>query len=167
MLNNPIILGGMSLPALTNPGTAADLLTGKQLIDQNGNVLTGTLTPGLDTKERQITIKTDASIHNLDTFLVFYTGKYNNDFVPFIRNIKGPSSALTITAYGVSLGLMLVNGNWDLELYDVPRFIFSAGIDTGYGVVSFGNEIVHVSSALLDSSVTSGTITASATYTTV
>lgn len=42
MLNNPIILG-TKLPALTNPGTAGDLLTGKQLIDQNGNVLTGTM----------------------------------------------------------------------------------------------------------------------------
>lgn len=43
MLNNPIILGGGSLPALTNPGTAGDLLSGKQLIDKNGNVLTGTM----------------------------------------------------------------------------------------------------------------------------
>lgn len=34
---------GKPLPALTNPGTAADLLSGKQLIDANGNVLTGTL----------------------------------------------------------------------------------------------------------------------------
>lgn len=31
------------LPSLTNPGTAADLLSGKQLIDANGNVLTGTM----------------------------------------------------------------------------------------------------------------------------
>lgn len=34
---------GKKLPVLTNPGTADDLLTGKQLIDQNGNVLTGTM----------------------------------------------------------------------------------------------------------------------------
>ncbi len=31
------------LPSLTNPGTAADLLSGKQLIDANGNVVTGTI----------------------------------------------------------------------------------------------------------------------------
>lgn len=42
MLNNPIILG-TKLPTLTNPGAAGDLLAGKQLIDQNGNVLTGTM----------------------------------------------------------------------------------------------------------------------------
>lgn len=34
---------GVELPALSNPGTAADLLAGKQLIDQNGNPLTGTI----------------------------------------------------------------------------------------------------------------------------
>lgn len=33
---------GTQLPALSNPGTAADLASGKQLIDQNGNVITGT-----------------------------------------------------------------------------------------------------------------------------
>lgn len=33
---------GMELPTLTNPGKAGDLAEGKQLIDQNGNVVTGT-----------------------------------------------------------------------------------------------------------------------------
>ena len=42
MINSPIIIGGTKLPELTNPGTAADLLAGKQLIDAEGNVLTGT-----------------------------------------------------------------------------------------------------------------------------
>lgn len=31
------------LPTLTNPGTPADLLSGKELIDQSGNVVTGTI----------------------------------------------------------------------------------------------------------------------------
>lgn len=35
--------GGVQLPELTAPGTAEDLLAGKQLIDANGNVLTGTM----------------------------------------------------------------------------------------------------------------------------
>ena len=42
MIFQPQIIG-KPLPALTNPGTAADLRSGKQLIDANGNVLTGTL----------------------------------------------------------------------------------------------------------------------------
>ena len=42
MIFQPQIVG-KPLPTLTNPGTAADLLSGKQLIDANWNVLTGTL----------------------------------------------------------------------------------------------------------------------------
>lgn len=34
--------GGVALPSLSNPGTAKDLTKGKQLIDGNGNVVTGT-----------------------------------------------------------------------------------------------------------------------------
>ena len=34
---------GIQLPTLTNPGTAADMLAGKELIDQDGNPLTGTM----------------------------------------------------------------------------------------------------------------------------
>ena len=43
MINTPIIIGGTKLPELTNPGVAGDLLAGKQLIDQYGNPLTGTI----------------------------------------------------------------------------------------------------------------------------
>lgn len=42
MIFNPSF-GGKALPILTNPGTAGDLLEGKQLIDQDGNPLTGTI----------------------------------------------------------------------------------------------------------------------------
>lgn len=34
---------GATLPALSDPGTAEDLRAGKQMIDQEGNVVTGTL----------------------------------------------------------------------------------------------------------------------------
>lgn len=36
--------GGVELPTLTNEGSAADLLSGKQLIDQDGQIVTGTMT---------------------------------------------------------------------------------------------------------------------------
>lgn len=35
---------GVELPELTNPGTDADLLAGKELIDADGNIVTGTAT---------------------------------------------------------------------------------------------------------------------------
>lgn len=44
MIVNPILYQqGTKLPELTNPGAAADLLAGKQLVDQYGNPLTGTM----------------------------------------------------------------------------------------------------------------------------
>lgn len=43
ILNQTVMGGGIELPELTNPGDAGDLLTGKQLIDAEGNVLTGTM----------------------------------------------------------------------------------------------------------------------------
>lgn len=44
MIVNPVLYQqGVKLPELTNPGTAADLLAGKQLVDQYGNPLTGTM----------------------------------------------------------------------------------------------------------------------------
>lgn len=44
MIVNPILYQqGVKLPELENPGTAADLLVGKQLVDQYGNPLTGTM----------------------------------------------------------------------------------------------------------------------------
>ena len=41
---------GTQLPTLTNPGTSSDLLSGKELIDQNGNKVIGTI----QTKSSQI-----------------------------------------------------------------------------------------------------------------
>lgn len=61
MIFQPQIIG-KPLPTLTNPGTAADLLSGKQLIDANGNVLTGTMpTQGAQTIRPGATAKTIAA----------------------------------------------------------------------------------------------------------
>lgn len=44
VVNNLPEAGGVELPELTNEGTASDLLLNKELIDQEGNVVTGTFT---------------------------------------------------------------------------------------------------------------------------
>lgn len=44
MIINPVLYQqGVKLPELENPGAAADLLAGKQLVDQYGNPITGTM----------------------------------------------------------------------------------------------------------------------------
>lgn len=42
MIYNPVTLG-KKLPELTNPGVASDLVSGKQLINQDGEIVTGTI----------------------------------------------------------------------------------------------------------------------------
>lgn len=42
MILNPVVVqSGVKLPELTNPGTAADLLLGKELIGPDGKIVTG------------------------------------------------------------------------------------------------------------------------------
>ena len=52
---------GPGLPSLSTPGTAADLRSGKQLIDQNGRVLTGSM-PTVTWPEPAISVYNDGTI---------------------------------------------------------------------------------------------------------
>lgn len=56
---------GVELPELTNEGSAADLLSGKQLIDGEGNVVTGTLVPKADPVLQSKTVTPTKSVQNV------------------------------------------------------------------------------------------------------
>lgn len=56
-----IIIPGTSLPALSNPGAASDLKNGKQLIDSNGNVITGSM-PNVSAASPSISVSTGGLI---------------------------------------------------------------------------------------------------------
>lgn len=55
--------GKTALPTLSNAGTASDLASGKQLIDQNGNIITGThqCPAGVTVQRKAGTFKTNSS----------------------------------------------------------------------------------------------------------
>lgn len=56
MIRNPIaIKSGINLPVIDNPGSASDLLSGKQLIGQDENLLTGTM-PEVEQATPSITV---------------------------------------------------------------------------------------------------------------
>lgn len=57
---------GVQLPELSNEGTASDLRTGKELIDSEGNVVTGTFEPS----GTNLWAKFDSTGENLQTLLV-------------------------------------------------------------------------------------------------
>lgn len=53
--------GGVELPELTNEGTAADLMSGKQLINDEGNVITGSM-PTITQATPTISVKSDTGL---------------------------------------------------------------------------------------------------------
>ncbi len=57
---NPV-MGGKKLPALTTPATAAQILTGYQAIDGAGEMMTGTMEPGMKFASGSITVRSDGS----------------------------------------------------------------------------------------------------------
>lgn len=101
---------GIKLPVLTNEGTASDLFFGKELIDQNGNIITGTYEGELNfeivggttepenPKENTIWINTDVPI----VWWVFYGGDpdeswgTNEGIVYITVNTRGGAIRLNI-----------------------------------------------------------------------
>lgn len=98
IFNTSIYTNTMSdLPKLSNAGTASDLLQGKQLIDQYGNVLTGTL-PGKEIISSTIQIKKDSTVP--DAFLEYYKDENFTSDTLVVTN-----SYQTITAFGVAFAV--------------------------------------------------------------
>ena len=71
--------GGVELPTLINEGTSSELFNGKELIDQNGNVITGTFSIDneLSVQDNLIT-----QIQNILANKTFYNTIYINSTEP-------------------------------------------------------------------------------------
>lgn len=64
--------GGTVLPTLTNPGSASDLREGKQLIDADGNVVTGTMGEGMVIKSGTTTNRViDTGLSDIEQFFIY------------------------------------------------------------------------------------------------
>lgn len=70
--------GGKKLPKLTTPGTSADLLTGKQLIDQYGNVVEGDI-PIVEKEEPTFLTKYLATRGQITATAGYQVGYYAQD----------------------------------------------------------------------------------------
>lgn len=85
--------GGAELPELTNEGTSEDLLFGKQLIDGDGNIVTGTI-PSQDGK----TVTPTTSEQTVVESGVYTTGEVKVGAIPSEYVI--PSGSVSITENG-------------------------------------------------------------------
>lgn len=133
-----IILSGQSLPALSNPGAAGDLKNGKQLIDANGNVLTGTM-PNITLPSPGITVSTGGLI----------TASYSQDAGYSAGGSKSATKQLTTQA-GTTItpgrsqktavasgryttGAVYVAGDSDLVASNIKSGVNIFGVTGNYG----------------------------------
>lgn len=88
--------GGVTLPTLTSPGTAANLESGKQLIDASGNVVTGTLA----TKD-SVMVASGGTISEYDTDEFKISGTISSSGLPAILKSGATATIYTYrSAYG-------------------------------------------------------------------
>lgn len=89
MIFNPII-GGGKLPTLSNPGSENDLLEGKQLIDEFGNPLTGT-----------IPIKTETDISVNGHNIIIPSGYYDSQVSKSVETTTQSTPSINVSSSGL------------------------------------------------------------------
>lgn len=133
-----IIISGQSLPALSNPGAAGDLKNGKQLIDANGNVLTGTM-PNITLPSPGITVSTGGLI----------TASYSQDAGYSAGGSKSATKQLTtqsgttitpgtsqktaVSSGRYTTGNVYVAGDSDLKAENIKDGVTIFGVRGNYG----------------------------------
>lgn len=117
MIVNPS-MQGKSLPELTSPGTASDLAEGKQLIDENGEIVEGTAS--LDTTINYIEVNNMSSssvmfisgslretVPSSQSKTIDYVGPFSNLFTTLVLSGSFSMTALAIVGGGQSVHLKI------------------------------------------------------------
>lgn len=81
---------GVELPALTNEGTSADLLWGKQLIDQEGNIVAGT-----------IETRTEQDLSQMRNAITGPAGYYPIGFTGTVEIVDLSTPAISVSSSGL------------------------------------------------------------------
>ena len=91
--------GGTVLPTLTNPGTAADLAEGKQLIDADGNVVTGTMGKGMVVKSGTTTNRAiDTGLSDVEQFFMYKESQTSTGLI-HLHYTKSATSRMYASAW--------------------------------------------------------------------
>lgn len=132
-----IIIPGTSLPALSNPGAAGDLKNGKQLIDANGNVLTGTM-PSISLPTPGITVSSGGLITASYEADAGYTSGGSKSATKQLTTQAGTtitpgSSQKTAVASGrYTTGPVYVAGDSDLKASNIKDGVNIFGVTGNY-----------------------------------
>ena len=84
------VIGGVELPELTNEGTASDLLAGKQLIDQEGNIVEGT-----------IATKTSSNLTASGATVIVPSGYYASQATKNVTTATQATPSITVDGNGL------------------------------------------------------------------
>ena len=152
------------VPILTNEGTAADLVSGKQLISSSGEVVTGTATIATENKLNQYFNKTITEVTEED--LAGVTSINNSAFVgcSSLASATIPDSVTTIGSYAFEgcaslTSVTIGNGVTSIDSYTFRNCSSLASVAIGSGVTSIGyyafNNCTGLTSITIPDSVTS------------
>ena len=154
----------IEVPILTNEGTAADLVSGKQLISSSGEVVTGTATIATENKLNQYFNKTITEVTEED--LAGVTSIKNSAFVgcSSLASATIPDSVTTIGSYAFEgcaslTSVTIGNGVTSIDSYAFRNCSSLASVAIGSGVTSIGyyafNGCTGLTSITIPDSVTS------------
>ena len=117
---------GTKLPTLTTPGAAADLKSGKQLIDQDGKMLTGSM-PTVEVATPTASISTSGIITASVTQEAGYVAggtkskTYQIDTQSTKTITPTTSTQVAVQAYRYTTGSVYVEGDTNLRAYNIKK----------------------------------------------
>ena len=156
---------GVELPELTNEGSASDLLSGKELIDQDGNIVTGT-----------IPTKTSSDLTASGATVTVPAGYYETQVTKSVATTTRADTTISVTADDTNDKLTITASNNQSTGYvaganktaskTISLTAFGATVTASDGTNSISKSVTTAAQATPSISVdANGKITASATQT--
>lgn len=126
---------GTQLPTLTNPGTAADMAQGKQLIDQNGEIVTGTIS---ELNSNNIVYLENGSLPYLDGIDIVTRTTWTENYERIIRGTPWIYLKTVASNFGNATAADVAAGKTFTSEAGV-KVTGSASISSNYGVTVYNN----------------------------
>ena len=155
------ISSGTTLPTLSNPGSAADLRSGKQLIDQSGNKITGTLAT-VTQATPSITVNSAGLITASTTQSAGYVASGTKSATKQLptksaATITPGTSNQTIAAGTYLTGVQTIKGDANLVADNIKSGVSIFGVTGNYVGSGGGSTTENKLAQLVDRSITTVT----------
>lgn len=132
---------GIKLPPLENPASASNILSGKEVIDGNGEILTGTM-PSISISAPSISVNSNGLITASNSWSTGYTSSGSNSNTYQLSTqagvtiTPGTSSKVAVSRGRYTTGTIYVAGDSDLKASNIRSGINIFGITGNYAGAS-------------------------------